>query len=385
MTYNFDEIINRKNTLSMKWDFQKEHTGYSCEYPMWVADTDFKICPKINEEFKKISENDIFGYTERDTNYFSSIKNWYKKRYDWDIENNEIETTFGIIYSIGILLEIISNEGDEVIIQTPVYNNFKNIIDEKKRTCIEVPLLINQEYSMNFELLRKKITSKTKVLILCNPHNPLGKVWKKEELLKLIELCKENNIFIISDEIHGDLSFERYYPLGSITDYKNIAVCTSPSKAFNIVSMKISNIIIKNSDVKEKLTKKLKINGFDNYNIFALKACEVAYNQCEDWLIEQNLYIKNNHLFLKDFIDKHIPKLKVYPSESSFLAWIDCRDLNLSSNDLKNLFVKKLDIAISMGEKYGQLGYGFVRLNIGCSRNYLKNILEKIKGEIKND
>ena len=181
------------------------------------------------------------------------------------------------------------------------------------------------------------------------------------------------------------MTFDRYYPLGSITDYKNIALCTSPSKAFNIVSMKISNIIVKNLQVKEKLTKKLKVNGFDNYNIFALKACETAYNKCEMWLNEQNTYIKNNHIFLKEFIEKNIPKLKVYPSECSFLAWIDCRDLNLTMSELKDLFVKKLDIAVSMGNKYGELGNGFVRLNIGCSKNYLKNILEKIKGEIKND
>lgn len=385
MIYNFDEIIDRKNTLSMKWDFQKEHMGYSCEYPMWVADTDFKICDEINQELKKIAENDIFGYTERDKNYFLSIKGWFKRRYNWNIESNEIETTFGIIYSIGVLLEIISEKGDEIIIQSPVYNNFKNIIEEKERVVKDIPLLPNENYSMDFILLEKSITSKTKGLILCNPHNPLGKVWKKEELLKLVEICKKNNIFIISDEIHGDLTFDRYYPLGSITDYRNIALCTSPSKAFNIVSMKISNIIVKNLQVKEKLTKKLKVNGFDNYNIFALKACETAYNKCEMWLNEQNTYIKNNHIFLKEFIEKNIPKLKVYPSECSFLAWIDCRDLNLTMSELKDLFVKKLDIAVSMGNKYGELGNGFVRLNIGCSKNYLKNILEKIKGEIKND
>ena len=310
MIYNFDEIIDRKNTLSMKWDFQKEHMGYSCEYPMWVADTDFKICDEINQELKKIAENDIFGYTERDKNYLSSIKGWFKRRYNWNIENNEIETTFGIIYSIGVLLEIISEKGDEIIIQSPVYNNFKNIIEEKERVVKDIPLLPNENYSMDFILLEKSITSKTKGLILCNPHNPLGKVWKKEELLKLVEICKKNNIFIISDEIHGDLTFDRYYPLGSITDYKNIALCTSPSKAFNIVSMKISNIIVKNLQVKEKLTKKLKVNGFDNYNIFALKACETAYNKCEMWLNEQNTYIKNNHIFLKEFIEKNIPKIK---------------------------------------------------------------------------
>ncbi|MGL5460934.1 MAG: MalY/PatB family protein, partial [Cetobacterium sp.] len=342
MTYNFDKFIDRKNTLSMKWDFQKEHMGYSCTYPMWVADTDFKVCNKFNEVFKKVSEIEVFGYTERDETYFSSIKNWYKRRYNWVIENNQIETTFGIIYSIGLLFEIISEKGDEIIIHSPVYNNFKNIIEEKERKVLDIPLLENKNYSMDFDLLEKSITHRTKALIMCNPHNPIGKVWKENELLKLIQICKKYNIFIISDEIHGDLTFNKYIPLGSITDYKNIAICTSPSKAFNIVSMKIANIIIKNTKVKEALTEKLKVRGFDNYNIFSLKACEVAYNECETWLEEQNTYIEKNHIFLRDFIKINIPKLKVYTSEASFLAWIDCRELNLSNTELKTLFTKKL-------------------------------------------
>lgn len=382
--YEFEQIINRKNTNSMKWDKLKENYKKEDLIPMWVADMDFAISPDITLAIQKRISHPILGYAFCSNDYYDAVINWIKRRHDWDIKKEWIVFTPGVVPAISYLIKALTDIGDNIIIQTPVYHLFRSTIQNNKRNVITNPLVFkNGKYYMDFEDLEKKIDSKTKLFILCSPHNPVGRVWSKEELVKLSNICLKNNVKIISDEIHFDLVYKGYEHsvLGSISDEirDNSIVCTSPSKSFNIAGIQVSNIIIPNKEIRKQYEKQLEIDHIGKPNIFVESALISAYNESEKWLDSLILYIEQNKDYFISYIESEIPELKVIKPEGTYLLWVDCSGLKMSSEELKDFFINKCNLALNHGDMFGEEGRLFQRFNIACSRTILKEALDRIK------
>lgn len=387
MKYNFDLIIERKNTNCLKYDGLKKAFGKEDLIPLWVADMDFRICPRIQQKLIELINHGIFGYPIITEKYYEIIKNWQFNNYKFLIDNQDIFLTTGVISSIKQLINIFSNIGDNILIQSPVYHSFFTIIKQTKRNIIINQLKeFNNKYYIDFDDFRKKI-EKSKIFILCNPHNPIGRVWNKEELTKIAEICLENNVLIISDEIHSDFTFTKYkhIPIASIDDElkKIVITCNSPTKSFNLASLNISYIIVQNNILKEKL--KSHFCELNTPSIIGLEALYTAYESCSDWLEELKDYIYENYIFLKKFIETEMSCLRISPLEGTYLSWIDFRNLKRDNKSLENLLINKAKIALNPGNIYGPGGEGFQRINLATPRKILFLALCQLKEAIDTD
>ena len=387
--YDFQQVIPRKNTNSMKWD--KLIEGYKRDdlLPMWVADMDFLVSPHITDAINKRLQKPVLGYTFCSDDYYDAVANWMKKRHNWDIKREWIVFTPGVVPALSYAIRAYSEIRDSVVIQTPVYHLFKQTIINNQRNVITNPLKYeNGRYSMDFEDLEKKIDSKTKLLILCSPHNPVGRVWTVEELTKLSEICLKNNIKIISDEIHFDLIYKDYkhtvLPTISNEIRDNSIICTAPSKTFNLAGMQVSNIIIPNKEMRDKYNWQLEIDHIGKPNSFGEAALVAAYNDSEQWLDSLIAYIEQTKDYFIDYIEKHIPQLKVINPEGTYLLWVDCSKLGMNSQELKDFFVNECKLALNHGQMFGEEGDLFQRFNIACSRSLVQEALDRMKQEIKN-
>lgn len=387
--YDFQQVIPRKNTNSMKWD--KLIEGYKRDdlLPMWVADMDFLVSHHITEAISKKLKNPVFGYTFCSDDYYNAVVNWMKKRHNWDIKREWIIFTPGVVPALSYAIRAYSEIGDNVVIQTPVYHLFKQTIINNQRNVITNPLKYeNGTYIMDFEDLEKKIDSKTKLLILCSPHNPVGRVWTVEELLKLSEICLKNNIKIISDEIHFDLIYKDYKHtvLSTISNEikENSIICTAPSKTFNLAGMQVSNIIIPNKEMRDKYNRQLEIDHIGKPNSFGEAALIAAYNDSEQWLDSLIAYIEQTKDYFIDYIEKHIPQLKVVNPEGTYLLWVDCSELGMNSQELKDFFINECKLALNHGQMFGEEGDSFQRFNIACSRTLVQEALDRMNQAIKN-
>lgn len=387
--YDFQQVIPRKNTNSMKWD--KLIEGYKRDdlLPMWVADMDFLVSHHITEAISKKLKNPVFGYTFCSDDYYNAVVNWMKKRHNWDIKREWIIFTPGVVPALSYAIRAYSEIGDNVVIQTPVYHLFKQTIINNQRNVITNPLKYeNGTYSMDFEDLEKKIDSKTKLLILCSPHNPVGRVWTVEELSKLSEICLKNNIKIISDEIHFDLIYKDYKHtvLSTISNEikENSIICTAPSKTFNLAGMQVSNIIIPNKEMRDKYNWQLEIDHIGKPNSFGEAALIAAYNNSEQWLDSLIAYIEQTKDYFIDYIEKHIPQLKVVNPEGTYLLWVDCSELGMNSQELKDFFINECKLALNHGQIFGEEGDSFQRFNIACSRTLVQEALDRMNQAIKN-
>ncbi|OCL82432.1 MalY/PatB family protein [Arcobacter porcinus] len=380
MIYNFDKICERKNTDSSKWDTTKDGV-----IPMWVADMDFEVAPKIVESIIKKANHKIFGYTVISDKYYESEINWSKRRFNFDIKKEWIEATTGVIPSLSTILQTFCKKGDKVLIQSPVYHYFNIAIKRNELEVVTNNLIYkNSSYEIDFEDFENKLKNeKPKLFILCNPHNPVGRVWKKDELIKMGELCLKYNVLVVSDEIHRDLVFKEFTftPFASICEefLQNSITCTSATKTFNLAGLKASNIIVANQDYRLKLNENLVRNEIKSLNIFGIESTISAYNECEDWLDELLIYLEKNRDFLEDFIAKNIPKIKVVKTEATYLLWIDISSLGLNSKE----FTKKLEelgkVRVISGVTFGENGDDFIRVNIATPLEILKEALEGIK------
>ncbi|MGD9344591.1 MAG: MalY/PatB family protein [Candidatus Aminicenantes bacterium] len=383
MNYDFDTIIDRSGTSSSKWDRRKQDLGEPDVLPMWVADMDFASPPPVMEALRKRVEHGIFGYTERTDSYYKALSLWMKRRFDWDIQEKKIVFTPGVIVALNLIIQAFTQPGDKVIIQQPVYHPFSYAILNNKRQLVNNQLRIGEgRYVMDFEQLKRSIDRTTKLLILCSPHNPVGRVWTKVELLQLAEICLENDIILVSDEIHGDLILEGHVHTPTATLSKEIAditvTCTAPTKTFNIAGLGVANTIISNTDLYEKFHTVVNNVGLEMTNVFAKVASEAAYNHGEEWLSHLLIYLQRNYEFLISFLKTHIPRVKVFPLEGTYLAWLDFRSLALSDNELKNILIHKAGVWLDEGTKFGEGGEGFQRMNIGCPRKLLEEGLVRI-------
>lgn len=387
--YNFDEVINRKGTNSIKTDVLEERYGRSDLIPLWVADMDFMSPIEISEAIIDRANHRIFGYTYASQDYYDSIINWIGKHHSWNIQQDWLSFIPGIVKGIAFAVDCFTSENDKIIIQPPVYHPFRIIPTLHNRTIVDNQLvLVNEKYQMNFDDLKKKIDSKCKILILCNPHNPGGRVWSKDELIELAEICYENNILVISDEIHSDLAFEghSHIPFASVSEKAamNSITFMAPSKTFNIAGIVSSYSIIPNNKIRDKFHRFLHSSELDEGHIFAYLATQAAYEKGGNWLKEVKEYIWQNILFTDRFLRENIPSITAMIPEASFLLWLDCKKLDLNQKELVSLFVNDAKLALNDGAMFGPGGEGYMRLNVGSPRSIIEQALNNLKKAISN-
>jgi cysteine-S-conjugate beta-lyase len=384
MEYNFDQLIDRSNTDCEKWDGLKERFNVEDVISMWVADTDFQSPQPVIDALKQRAEHGVYGYTQRSNSYFESIVNWLEKRHDWKIDKKWISHSPGIIPALTFIITTFTKPGDGVLIQPPVYHHFDRIIKAQDRRVLNNPLKLEDgRYSMDFEDLEKKIDENVKMLILCNPHNPVGRVWSREELTRLGEICIKNNILVVSDEIHFDLVYKDYKhtPFASISEEfsRHSITCIAPGKTFNVAGLQTSSVIISNDAIREAFN--LTMNNFSlgSPNVFGITALEAAYRYGEEWLEQLMSYLQGNLDFLVKFFAENIPEIKVIQPEGTYLVWLDCRELGFSVDELDRFMLVQARVAMNEGYTFGENGEGFMRMNIGCPRSIVEKSLHQIQ------
>lgn len=385
--YNFDEIIERRGTDSVKFDQLEERFGNADLIPLWVADMDFHTPDFIVEALKKRCEHEIFGYTYASETYYESITNWVHYKHNWKIRKEWISYIPGIVKGIAFALHCFTRPGDKVVIQPPVYHPFRIVPESMGRQVVYNPLKLNGDaYEMDFEQLESVLDESCKVLILCNPHNPGGIVWKKETLIRLAEICARQDLLVISDEIHAEMAYPQYthHPFASVSEAAASCSLTfmAPSKTFNIAGIVTSYAVVADEKIREQFYSFLEAGEFGDGTIFAYTATTAAYTYGAEWLQQMRMYIMENVRFVDEFIKTNLPKIKVYPPQASFLLWLDCRKLNLSQEELTHLFQDKAGLALNDGSIFGPGGEGHMRLNIGCPRSVLDKAMKALKKAI---
>ena len=382
----FDEHIKRELSGSVKWDKVALQSIYGREdiLPMWVADMDFPSPEPIQKALIERVNHPVFGYTVPSESIYSEIQKWVKNRHQWSITRDMITFSSGVVSAIGSTIQAFTEPGDKILVQSPVYTPFFDMIKNNGREVVNSPLRLEADrFAIDFEDFEEKLKTGVKLFLLCSPHNPGGRIWTKEELLRMGELCLTYNVIIISDEIHADLfhSTALHYPIGSLTEkLADITVTLmAPSKTFNIAGMQASFLITSNKELQVKLQNAQTRQAFHGLNIFALTAMEAAYRDGLSWLTDLMEYIEENVKVAEEFISAEIPSLRVMHPDASYLLWIDCRDLGLSDKEMQERLIHTGKLALEPGTKYGPGGEGFVRMNIGCSRTLLIDGLTRLK------
>ena len=382
----FDEVIQRKGTDTYKWDALKELYGRDDLISMWVADMDFKSPKVVIDKMKERLQHGIFGYTFVSDSFNQSVKNWMKKRHDWDIEKDWITVTHGVVPGVNFAIRAFSHPGDKVIVQTPVYYPFFSAVQNTGRILVENPLKYeNYDYTMDFDDLESKIDSRTKILILCSPHNPVGRVWTEKELKRLSQICAKNNIIILSDEIHSDIIMNGFKHLPTSLFYDKTVSFYSSSKTFNLAGLQTSVAIIPNEKLRVEFQNSMDNLNLFSSNIFGLLAMQTAYDQAEPWLKSLIDYLENNYKLLKDFFSLNFKDVKITDLQGTYLTWMDFNSLGLSQDKLNDIFVNQARVALVDGEKFGKNGKGFMRVNIATPRVVLEQGLRRIKKALKDN
>jgi cystathionine beta-lyase len=388
MKYDFDRVIDRTRTNSMKWN--KHFLKYRFEseevLPLWVADMDFQCPQPVIEVLKKRAAEEIYGYSwHKIPAYLNAVTNWMKRRHNWEVNKDWIVFSPGIVPAIYMLIQTFVNIGEKVIIQPPVYDPFFTAIENNGRQVLLNQLLYeNKKYSIDFEDFEEKAKDPlTKMFILCSPHNPIGRVWTEKELRRIGDICIDNEILIVSDEIHHDLILSGYkHTLFSTTSKEfehNTFVCTSPGKTFNIAGLQISNIIISDKRKREAFTNTImNINGIMIPNVFGIVALITAYDEGEEWLDQVLKYIEANFKFLKEFVSENLPDVDFIDPEGTYLAWLDFSKLGMNDEELREFMLKNAKVALDDGKQFGPGGEGFQRMNIACPRSLLKECMIRI-------
>jgi cystathionine beta-lyase len=341
MKSHFDEIIERRGTNSLKYDFAAERGKPNDVLPFWVADMDFRACPPVTQALAKSAEHGIFGYSECKEGYFQVLQNWYLNYFDWDIQSEWLVKTPGVVFAICAAIRALTKEGDAVLIQQPVYYPFSESILANNRKLVNSPLVYaDGKYSIDFQDLEEKIArNKVKLFLLCSPHNPVGRVWTKEELTRVGDLCVRHNVLIVSDEIHADFTYpgHRHSVFASLKqEYRERTItCTAPSKTFNLAGLQISNILIPNSNMRDQFKQELVRTGYSQLNTAGLIACQAAYESGRPWLEELKRYLAGNLDFIRSFLDERLPQVRLVEPQGTYLLWLDFHGLGLSSDRWK--------------------------------------------------
>lgn len=386
---NFDQDINRRNTASLKWDFTEQRFGEKDLLPMWVADMDFASPAEIVDALTKRAAHPVYGYTAPTESVYNSSINWMKNKHQWEIQKEWITFSAGVVSGFTTAILALSDPGDKVLIQTPVYTPFFDSVKSNNRVLVENPLKYEENtLKIDFEDLESQLRDKVKLFLLCSPHNPGGMVWSKDDLQKIGELCVKYNVIIISDEIHADLCLPGFthIPIASISEeISNVTVTLmAPSKTFNVAGIQASLMICENKKLQQKLNQKQHQLAFHGLNLFALEVITASYDHCNYWLDEAVQYIQKNVETVQHFIQDELPHIKIVVPEASYLVWLDCTALGLSDQELKQRLIQKGKIAVSPGFSYGKGGEGFIRLNVGCTHATVLEGLKRLKLALTN-
>lgn len=388
MNYDFDRIIDRRQTGSVKWDLNQQIFGREDILPMWVADMDFQAPEAIIEALVDRAKHGIYGYSNGMDGYYEALIEWLHDRHGWKIRRDWISFSPGIVFGLYELVRSLTKPGDRILLQSPVYPPFFNAIKNNGRDVVNSQLRFEHgRYIMDFADLEEKFASGVKMMILCNPHNPVGRVWEREELDRLGQLCLAHNVLVISDEIHGDLIYEghRHIPFASLSPELALQsiVCTAPSKTFNLAGLQTSNLIIPNAEYRQAFQASRDLTGIHSPNVFGITALEAAYRQGGDWLTQLMHYLQGNVEFLMSSLTQELPQIKGIQPEGTYLVWLDFRELGMEPKELQKFLVHKAGVGLNAGYQFGPGGEGFARINIGCSRSVLEDGFERIRIAIK--
>ena len=391
MKYNFDEIRERSGTGCVKWDespFQPEGTGEAL-IPLWVADMDFAVAPAIQEAIRQRAEHPVYGYTYVQEDYYEAVISWFKRRHQWDIQRDWILYTTGVVPAMSVAIKALTMPGERVLILSPDYNCFFSSV--KNNGCVVAECVLrfsrsNNRFEVDWEDFELQCADeKTTVFLLCNPHNPTGRVWTREELERMRDICHKYQVRIVSDEIHCELvmSVNTFYPMGTV-DAEAI-ILHSPSKSFNIAGLQMANIICQDAATRRRLDRAININEVCDVNPFAPEAVKAAYNESEDWIDALNMYLWDNYTVLCDFVAQHIPQWKVMPLEGTYLVWVDVSAITDSVDELCERLLNEGRVWVNPGTMYGpETGRCYIRINIACPRNRLLEGLSRIRQVLDN-
>lgn len=389
MQYDFDTPIDRTHTWSIKHDFKKENGKADDILPLWLADMDFRSPDSVVEALKKAVDHGIFGYSRADESYFDAVAAWYQKRHHLTLQPEWMTCTPGIVFALSIAVRAFTQEGDAVLIQPPVYHPFSRAILRNKRTLVENPLVLKDgHYEMDLEELEQKVLDEhVKLMILCNPHNPVGRVWTREELTALADICLRHHVYVISDEIHGDFVWQGHEqtPYASISEEACLhsMMCTAPSKTFNLAGMATSNLFIPDPEMRRKFRSELLDVGQENMNRLGLFACRAAYEGGGEWLDQLIGYLAGNLALVRDFCKNRVPQIQLVEPEGTYLAWLDCRELGMTDDELMAFFSNEAKVWLDPGTHSGEQGSGFMRFNLGSSRSVIAQALDQIEAAWK--
>ena len=387
MKYDFDELIERRGTNCVKWDEEGPcQTDDRCSskemIPLWVADMDFKVAPAIQEAVRKRAEHGVFGYNIVPESYYEAVIAWFRRRHQWDIHREWLLYTTAVVPAMSCVIKALTMPGEKVLILSPAYNCFFSSIKNNGCEVLESPLkAADDSFEVDFiDFESKCADEKTTFFLLCNPHNPTGRVWTREELQRMYDICHRHGVKVVSDEIHCELIMPgyRFVPFGTVTD--DCVVMNSPSKSFNTAGLQIANIICSHPTWRRRIDRAININEVCDVNPFGIVALQAAYNESEDWIDELNQYLWGNYQSIRDFIEENIPQWKVCRLEGTYLPWVDVSAMGITSQQLCNRLFAEAKVWINPGTMYGrETGEGYVRLNIACPRSRLMDALQRIE------
>ena len=384
MKYNFDEIIDRRNTNSYKYDCHERFGKPEGALPLWVADMDFRIPPQVMAAIQRCADHGIYGYTCIKDDYFQAVANWFKASHDYHIQSDWMVQAPGIVFALGMAIKGLTAPGDAIVIQKPLYAPIENTIVANGRVAIDNPLVYNNgRYTIDMADFEKKIVeNNARMFILCNPHNPVGRVWTRDELLQLGQICRRHNCLIVSDEIHSDIIFKGHKHLVFSTicdDFADFSViCTAPSKTFNLAGLQISNIFIPNEELRKRFRHEIRASGYGQLSTMGLASCQAAYEHGREWLEELMVYLAGNAAFVQDYLASHLPQVTTSPLEGSYLQWLDFNRLGMGHDELESRLNREL-VWLSSGTSFGgAAGAGFFRVNLACPRSIVAEAMKRV-------
>ena len=385
MPVDFDTVPNRRGTNCFKYDFAREMGMPEDVLPLWVADMDFSTAPAVLERLHALAEHGIFGYTGVKDAYFSAVHNWYAQRFGWETQRSWLVTTPGVVFAIAIAIRAFTQKGDAILIQQPVYYPFADKVTENDRQLVVNPLILkNGRYEMDFADMERKIADNhVKMLLLCSPHNPVGRVWTKEELLRVGEICQKHGVLVVSDEIHADFTYagHTHRVFASVkSEFADFTItCTAPSKTFNLAGLQNSNIFIPNRQLRHVYKKELSACGCGGTNCMGMAACQAAYEAGADWLEQLKQYLAGNLAYVRQFLREKLPDIALIEPEGTYLVWLDLRKLGLTEQQQRQLIVQDAKLWLDTGTLFGQGGEGFERINIACPRATIEQAMQRLE------
>lgn len=386
---DFDKIIDRYNTDALKYDFAKRKNMPEDILPLWVADMDFMAPDQVIDALVTKSKHGIYGYSESREDYIKVLEQWFLKRFDWQINPRWLVKTPGVVYAVATAIRAFTDIGESVLIQEPVYYPFKESVEVNERHIVINELVYNNNrYEIDFESFEKQIVDEhVKLFVLCNPHNPVGRVWTKDELIRLGDICVKHNVIVVADEIHADFIYpgHKHEVFASLKEeFSDITItATAPSKTFNLAGLQISNVFVKNVRIKKEFRREIARSGYSQLNIMGIIACKAAYEHGEEWLEELKLYLQSNLTYIREQLSEHLPKVKLVEPEGTYLVWLDFSEYNLSDIDLNKKMVHGAQVWLDDGTMFGKSGTGFQRINIASPRKLIEEGMNRIIEEFK--